>query len=94
MNQDAFLTIKGAAERCGVTPGTIRNWVKKGKIAYHQDPTSKVYWIAPKEFDRLRNEFQQEKQNAAPSDVGSAHPARQTPLRKAGQGKKGQNDDQ
>jgi excisionase family DNA binding protein len=61
MAQDAFLTIKQAADRCGVVPLTVRRWIWQGKIAFHQDPTNNVYWIEPKELDRLRTEFNNEK---------------------------------
>lgn len=35
-----FLTIKEAAEVIGVTPLTLRNWDRRGKLAAHRHPAN------------------------------------------------------
>jgi MerR family copper efflux transcriptional regulator len=35
---DEFLTVKDAAEFLGVSPNTIRNWGREGKIPEHRHP--------------------------------------------------------
>ena len=35
---DEFLTVKEAAEFLGVSPNTVRNWGREGKIPEHRHP--------------------------------------------------------
>lgn len=35
-----YLTIKEAAEFLGISPGTLRNWEKQGKLATHRNPVN------------------------------------------------------
>jgi predicted site-specific integrase-resolvase len=37
-NLQNYLSIKDAAEFVGVSPGTLRNWDRAGKIATHRNP--------------------------------------------------------
>jgi excisionase family DNA binding protein len=56
MAKDVFLTIKQAAERCGVTPATVRNWIKHGKLAYHQTVPGAPYYIRQHVLDEMLGE--------------------------------------
>jgi excisionase family DNA binding protein len=37
-NLQDYLSIKEAAEFLGVSPGTLRNWGRDGKLAVHRNP--------------------------------------------------------
>ena len=37
---DAYLTIKGAASFLGVSPNTLRNWGRDGRIPVHRNPAN------------------------------------------------------
>jgi len=36
-----FLTVKGAAEYLGVSPSTLRNWDRSGKLKPHRHPMNR-----------------------------------------------------
>ena len=50
---DEYLRIKEAAEYLGVSPNTLRNWGKDGRISEHRHPVNnyRVYKIT--ELERL-----------------------------------------
>lgn len=37
---DAYLTIKEAAEFLGVSPNTLRNWGRDGRLPMHRNPAN------------------------------------------------------
>lgn len=38
---DDYLKIKDAAAKLGVSPSTLRNWEKQGKLRAHRNPNNK-----------------------------------------------------
>ena len=52
-----FLTIKDAAELLGVTPLTLRNWDKNGKLGARRHPMSNYRIYLREDIERLVNEI-------------------------------------
>jgi len=59
-DDEKFLTIKEVAGLLGVTPLTLRNWDKKGKLVSFRNPVNgyRMYTISQIEefFDEMRRE--------------------------------------
>ena len=57
---EKFLSIKETADLLGVTPLTLRNWDKKGKLVSYRNPVNnyRKYKISQIEefFENMRNE--------------------------------------
>lgn len=50
---DGYLRIKEASEYLGVSPNTLRNWGKNGKIPEHRHPVNNYRLYKVTELDRL-----------------------------------------
>ncbi len=50
---DGYLRIKEAAEYLGVSPNTLRNWGRNGKLTERRHPINDYRLYAKKELDRL-----------------------------------------
>lgn len=53
---DRYLRIKEAAEYLGVSPNTLRNWGRSGKLAERRHPINDYRLYAKKELDALLKE--------------------------------------
>ena len=53
---DEYLRIKEAAEYLGVSPNTLRNWGRSGKIPERRHPANGYRLYARKELDALLSE--------------------------------------
>jgi len=45
MTDDGVLTIRQAADYCGVTPLTVRHWILQGKIPFYQTVPGAPYYV-------------------------------------------------
>lgn len=52
-NLDEFLTVKEAAESLGVSPNTIRNWDRDGKIPVYRHPISQYRLFKCEDLESL-----------------------------------------
>ena len=50
---DGYLRIKEAAEYLGVSPNTLRNWGRSGKLAERRHPINDYRLYAKEELDAL-----------------------------------------
>jgi len=50
---DGYLRIKEAAEYLGVSPNTLRNWGRSGKLAERRHPINDYRLYAKEELDSL-----------------------------------------
>jgi excisionase family DNA binding protein len=50
---DGYLRIKEAAEYLGVSPNTLRNWGKDGRISEHRHPVNNYRLYKVSDLDRL-----------------------------------------
>ena len=50
---DAYLTIKEAAKFLGVSPNTLRNWGRDGKIVMHRNPINGYRLFKRTELEKL-----------------------------------------
>jgi MerR family transcriptional regulator, copper efflux regulator len=48
-----YLTIKEAAEFLGVSPSTLRNWEKQGKLSTHRNPVNRYRLYRKDDLERL-----------------------------------------
>lgn len=48
-----YLTIKEAAEFLGVSPSTLRNWEKQGKLSTHRNPVNSYRLYRKGDLERL-----------------------------------------
>lgn len=48
-----YLTIKEAAEFLGISPSTLRNWEKQGKLSAHRNPMNDYRLYRKGELERL-----------------------------------------
>ena len=50
---DGYLRIKEAAEFLGVSPNTLRNWGRDGKISEHRHPMNNYRLYKTADLDRI-----------------------------------------
>ena len=50
---DALMSVDAAAKMCGVSEKAIRNWIRRGHLAYTLDGPAKRIRIARANLDRL-----------------------------------------
>lgn len=55
-----YLTIKKASEILGVTPLTLRNWDKKGKLIAHRHPVNNYRVYKKEEIDTLMRKIDED----------------------------------
>jgi DNA (cytosine-5)-methyltransferase 1 len=48
-----YLTIKEAAEFLGISPSTLRNWEKQGKLSTHRNPVNSYRLYRKEDLERL-----------------------------------------
>jgi DNA-binding transcriptional MerR regulator len=56
-----FFTVGRAAEELGVTPTTLRNWDKAGKLSARRHPINKYRLFAEADIEALKNVISGEK---------------------------------
>jgi excisionase family DNA binding protein len=56
---DAYLTIKEAALFLGVSPNTLRNWGRDGKIVMHRNPINGYRLFKRTELEKLLRETEE-----------------------------------
>lgn len=56
---DGYLRIKDAAEYLGVSPNTLRNWGRSGKLAERRHPMNGYRLYSKEELDTLLSEVEQ-----------------------------------
>lgn len=54
---DEYLKIKDAAALLGVSPGTLRNWEKLGKLKAHRNPNNQYRLYKKIDLENLLNEI-------------------------------------
>lgn len=69
-NSKKFITVKEAATILGVTPLTLRNWDKSGKLEAGRHPFNNYRVYAREDIDKLLNEI------ATNKEKRPTHPAR------------------
>lgn len=52
---ERFLTVGEAAEELGVTPTTLRNWDKAGKLTPRRHPINRYRLYAATDIEALKN---------------------------------------
>lgn len=55
---DSFLTVKDAAEYLGVSPNTLRNWGREGKVPMHRNPINGYRLFKTQDLDALVQEIE------------------------------------
>jgi excisionase family DNA binding protein len=61
---DEYLTVKMAAEYLGVSPSTLRNWDKAGKLKPHRHPMNQYRLYRRTELEAvLRSAAEREREN-------------------------------
>ncbi|MCO6042667.1 helix-turn-helix domain-containing protein [Aeoliella sp. ICT_H6.2] len=58
---DGYLRITEAAEYLGVSPNTLRNWGRSGKLAERRHPINGYRLYSREELDHILSEAQQPK---------------------------------
>lgn len=58
-NLSQYVTITEAAEFLGVSPNTIRNWDRSGKIPVHRSPMSGYRLFLKADLEELLKQIQQ-----------------------------------
>lgn len=53
---DGYLRVKEAAAYIGVSPNTLRNWGKAGRIEEHRHPVNNYRLYKKSDLERLLNE--------------------------------------
>lgn len=56
---DAYLTIKEAAAFLGVSPNTLRNWGRDGKVAMHRNPINGYRLFKRSDLEKLLREIEE-----------------------------------
>ena len=64
-NLTDYLTIKQAAEFLGVSPGTLRNWDRAGKIQTHRHPISGYRLFDKQSLEQLLQQVRDSAKSAA-----------------------------
>ena len=54
-----YLRVSEAAEYLGVSPNTLRNWERAGKIEAHRHPVNSYRLFKKEELDALLNQVQE-----------------------------------
>ena len=79
-NKPQYLSIKEAAELLGVTPTTLRNWDKSGKLVAHRDPVNNYRLYSVEDVTRFLQERRATYSIGTPADPSGAIKASQLPL--------------
>jgi len=53
-----YLTVKDAAKLLGVTPSTLRNWEKKGKLIPYRNPINNYRLYTPEQIRLFRQKIE------------------------------------
>ncbi len=61
MKLDEYMMIKEAAAYVGVTPNTLRNWEKHGKLKTIRNPINKYRLYLKADLDQLLNSIKVQK---------------------------------
>ena len=68
---DAYLTIKEAAAFLGVSPNTLRNWGREGKVVMHRNPINGYRLFKKSDLEQLLREIEKSgKHGSRKSTVG------------------------
>lgn len=64
---DAYLTIREAADFLGVSPNTLRNWGRDGKVPMHRNPINGYRLFKRSDLEELLTQIAQSRGNGASS---------------------------
>lgn len=56
---DNYLKIRDAADLLGVSPSTLRNWERQGKLKAHRNPLNRYRLYRKKDLEALLKEINQ-----------------------------------
>jgi excisionase family DNA binding protein len=62
---DAYLTIREAADFLGVSPNTLRNWGRDGKVPMHRNPINGYRLFKRSDLEELLKQIAQSSGNGA-----------------------------
>ncbi len=65
---EEYLQIKQAAKFLGVTPNTLRNWEKNGKLASHRHPLNRYRLYKKEDLEAFLQEIDQSKHASMEKD--------------------------
>jgi len=74
---DAYLTIKEAAEFLSVSPNTLRNWHRDGKIPVHRNPMNGYRLFKKSDLEELLKQI--EESGEYPTGWKRSHPRNRKP---------------
>ena len=63
---DSYLTVAEAAEYLGVSPNTIRNWGRDGKIKEHRHPINNYRLFKAADLERILKKVDKPKKASKP----------------------------
>ena len=63
---DSYLTVREAAEYLGVSPNTIRNWGRDGKIKEHRHPINNYRLFKAVDLERILKNVDKPKKASKP----------------------------
>ncbi len=63
---DSYLTVAEAAEYLGVSPNTIRNWGRDGKIKEHRHPINNYRLFKAVDLERILKKVDKPKKASKP----------------------------
>lgn len=69
--KQAYLTVKAAARYLGVSPNSLRNWDREGKIAVYRHPLSKYRLFKEADLDEVLSQIERSRSN--PSGASASH---------------------
>lgn len=72
---DSYLTIKEAAEYLGVSPNTLRNWGRDGKVPMHRNPINGYRLFKIADMDKFLARIEKSKKAGSKSTT-STNPRR------------------
>jgi excisionase family DNA binding protein len=64
-----YLLVKDAADYLGVSPNTIRNWSRDGRLPVHRNPMNSYRLFKKSDLDRLLKSIKR----SAAADVNRSH---------------------
>jgi MerR family transcriptional regulator, copper efflux regulator len=76
MNLRDYLQVKDAAEFLGVSPSTLRNWERAGKITAYRNPVNGYRLFRRSDLEQLLADIER---SASPTSDGDSAHQRQAP---------------
>jgi excisionase family DNA binding protein len=69
MHEHGYLQVRDAARYLGVSPSTLRNWERLGKIAAHRHPVNNYRLFKRADLDALLQEIERSRRDLSVCDV-------------------------